>query len=140
MLHARARRLTAWIALVVMLLAALAPTVSHALARAPQLAPALQDLCTVGGARLRVIVPDPAFKAAPDAALAADAAGEAPSALVLIHCPFCLPVADRLGPPPAVSLHFFTAESGLARPDAQASSFLSAPRLLAWPRGPPTLS
>jgi hypothetical protein len=140
MLHARARRLTAWIALAAMLLAALAPMVSHALARAPQVARALQDLCTVGGARLLVLVPDLVSEAAPGAALAVDASGEAPSALALIHCPFCLPVADRLGPPPAVSLHFFTAESGLARPDAQASSFLSAPRLPAWPRGPPTHS
>lgn len=132
MLHARARRLTAWIALAALLLGALAPTASHALARASGVAPALQDLCTVGGPRRLVLAPDPAA--------AADASDQQESTLALTHCPFCLPIADRLGPPPAASLHFFTAESGLARPDAQAFFFRSATRLLALPRGPPPLS
>lgn len=137
MLHARARRLTAWIALAATLLAALAPLVSHALARAPLGAPALQDLCSVGGARLLVLAPDSAFASTPVAAPAADASDEPASALTLTHCPFCLPVADRLGPPPAVSLHFFTAESGLARPDAQALFFALHHVAAALPRGPP---
>lgn len=130
--HLRARRFIAWIALAALLLGALAPTVSHALARAASGAPALQDLCTVGA---------PGRVAEPAAAALAAAASEEPeSALALNHCPFCLPIADRLGPPPAASLHFFTAESGLARPDAQAFFFRSATRLLALPRGPPPRS
>lgn len=140
MLHARARRLTAWIALAALLLGALAPTASHALARASGVAPALQDLCTVGGPRRLVFAPGPAAAAAQAAALAADASDQQESVPDLTHCPFCLPIADRLGPPPAASLHFFTAESGLTRPDAQAFFFRSATRLLALPRGPPTRS
>ena len=128
MLRARTR-LLAGITSLVMLLAAFAPTVSHALARAGASAPALLDLCTVAAA--------PGQAAGDATPIPADASPGQESALSLIHCPFCLPIADRLGPPPAASLHFFNADSGLARPDAQALLFQTFTPAAALPRGPP---
>jgi len=124
---------TRWLAGItslVMLLAALAPAVSHALA--PAGAPALLDLCTVAAA--------PGQAAGHATPMPADASPGQESALSLIHCPFCLPIADRLGPPPAASLHFFNADSGLARPDAQALFFQTYTPAAALPRGPPLSS
>jgi hypothetical protein len=125
---------TRWLAgitALVMLLAALAPTVSHALARAGAPAPASLDLCTVA--------PAPGQAAAHPAPMPADASsGQEESAPSLIHCPFCLPIADRLGPPPAASLHFFNADSGLAPPDAQAPFFAHPVTAATLPRGPPS--
>lgn len=123
-------RCLAGITALVMLLAALAPTVSHALARAGAPAPAWLDLCTVA--------PVPGQAAAHPAPMPADASsGQEESAPSLIHCPFCLLVADRLGPPPAASLHFFNADSGLAPPDVQALFFATFFGTSALPRGPP---
>lgn len=121
----RARRWTVWIALAAMLLGALAPTVSHALALARTEAPFMQAACT--GSGIRWVPAEPI----------ASASASVPD---LNHCPFCLLIADRLGPPPAASMHFFHAESGLAPPDAQALFFRSVPLTLALPRGPPTCS
>ncbi len=126
----RARtRLLAGITTLVMLLGALAPAVSHALARAGAPAPALLDLCTVAAA--------PGQAAGHATPIPADTSPGQESALSLIHCPFCLPIADRLGPPPAASLHFFNADSGLVRPDAQALFYALHLPAAAWPRGPP---
>lgn len=132
MLHARVRRLTASIALLAMLLAALAPTITHALASAGVLAPSLLEVCTVGGPR--TLAP------ATDLALAAQATDAPQTTVFQDHCPFCLPIMDRLGPPPAASVHFFDAESGLAPPDAQALFFRSHLAAAPWPRGPPSHS
>lgn len=126
----RARtRLLAGITAVVMLLGALAPVVSHALARAGAPAPALLDLCTVATA--------PGQAAGHATPIPADASPGQESALSLNHCPFCLPIADRLGPPPAASMHFFFADSGLAPPDAQALFFPTFTPSAALARGPP---
>jgi len=135
----RACRWTAWIALAAMLLGALAPTVSHALARARAEAPFMQAVCTGGGTRW---MPAEAASAAATPglgviSLATDAPAGQESVPNLNHCPFCLLIADRLGPPPAASTHFFNAESGLALPDAQALFFVSRPPATLLPRGPP---
>lgn len=127
-LRAFARRV-AGIALAAMLLAALAPTVSHALARARPVAPTLLDVCSVAGS------PGEASQhGTPIAGDSTPGKGSVPS---LNHCPFCLHIADRLGPPPAASLHFFNAESGLAPPDVQALFFELLPPPAPLPRGPP---
>ena len=135
----RAARLILQLTLVVMLLGALAPTVSRALAAARGGAAPLLDICSTQAAA----EPKPAaslFLASPAPALvSADPRGNG-SSLALDHCPFCLLVADRLGPPPAASMHFFEADSGLARPDEQALFFASVFLAAALPRGPPTYS
>lgn len=138
----RARRWTVWIALAAMLLGALAPTVSHALALARTDAPFMQMVCTGSGTRWVPTEPTLLASASDQdvTPLSTDAPAGPESAPNLNHCPFCLLIADRLGPPPAASMHFFNAESGLAPPDAQALFFRSVPLTLALPRGPPTRS
>lgn len=138
----RARRLTAWIALAVMLMGALAPTVSHALALARSGMPGAVEVCTSSGMRWVVLeaVNPAASPAARSKPIPTDSPDGQESALSLNHCPFCLPIADRLGPPPAASLHFFNAETGLAQPDAQALFFETFTPSSALPRGPPVFS
>lgn len=135
----RAARLILQLTLAVMLLGALAPTVSRALAAARGGVAPLRDICSTPAAG----EPNPAaslFLASPaPAPVSADPRGNG-SSLALDHCPFCLLVADRLGPPPAASMHFFEADSGLARPDEQAFFFQSLSLSSALPRGPPTFS
>ena len=139
-MNLRVRRQIAWIALLVMLLGALAPTMSHALALTRAGTSGLQAVCTTSGVRW---VPAPAVAATTGAArstldlLTNSPAGQE-SVPDLTHCPFCLPIADRLGPPPAASLHFFKAESGLAPPDVQALFFPLLTLSPALPRGPPS--
>lgn len=135
----RAARLILQLTLAVMLLGALAPTVSRALAAARNGVAPLLDICSTQAAA----EPNPAASlvlAAPaPAPVSADPRGNG-SSLALDHCPFCLLVADRLGPPPAAPMHFFEADSGLARPDEQAFFFQTLSLSSALPRGPPTFS
>jgi len=140
MLSARVRRLTARFALAVMLLGALAPAVSHALAwtRAGTAAPSLRDICMAGDPRVRAI------GAVSTASLLESSGtksvgGQTPAAFPE-HCPFCLLVAERLGPPPAALVHFFNADHGLAWPDTQALLHGSVFHRIALPRGPPVVS
>jgi hypothetical protein len=134
-----ASRLTLWLAVAVSLLGALAPTVSRALAAPGSRALAI-EVCTSEGPRW--LLAEPAeVTAAPavtdpnaQSTVVPDGRETGPT---LDHCPFCLLVAERLGPPPAASMHFFNAESGLAPPDAQALFFVSRPSTVALPRGPP---
>lgn len=120
-----------WLALAATLLGALAPTVSQALA-AQRGGGGLIEVCTSQGPRW--ISADPATaRNIPGA----DSTDGQESAFPFDHCPFCLHVAERLGPPPAASLHFFNAESGLAWPDVQAPFFPTVGATAALPRGPP---
>ena len=127
----RACRVARWLALAVMLLGAFAPTVSRALAAARSDAALMIEVCTSEGPRWV-----PLASTSADMSTADFSHGQK-SAFSLDHCPFCLLVAERLGPPPAASMHFFNAESGLAPPDAQALFFVSRPSTVALPRGPP---
>lgn len=120
----RLRRGLARLVLAVLLLGALAPGVAPWLA-AQQGAAGAIEVCTTQG--MRWVQP---------AADESQPAGPATSA----PCLYCLLVADRLGPPPAASMHLFTAESGWAPPDEQAFSFVSTARIAARPRGPPQLA
>lgn len=137
----RASRLTLWLAVAVSLLGALAPTVSRALVVSGGRALAI-EVCTSEGPRW--LLAEPAeVTAAPavtdpnaQSTVVPDGRDTGPT---LDHCPFCLLVAERLGPPPAASMHFFNAESGLAPPDAQALFFLSVSSRTSLPRGPPAL-
>ncbi len=126
--------------LALFVLATLAPTVSRALARTQP--PALQQVCSSAGLRP---LAEAASAAGQDAVadlatgfLGMAAAADGRAAMPLLdHCPLCLLVAERLGPPPAALLHFFNADSGLVPSHAQALFFPdTAPQPL-WPRGPP---
>jgi len=133
----RNRRWLRWLALAATLLGALAPTVSHALAAQRGGGGAI-EVCTSQGPRwISATLAGPAAAPTPSGAASTD--GQE-SVLPFEHCPFCLHVAERLGPPPAASWHFFNAESGLARPDVQAPFFQSISVSAALPRGPPGLS
>jgi hypothetical protein len=123
-----------WLAVAVMLLGALAPTVSRALASRAGAAPSAIEVCTSDGPRWLDLRSAPPSDPNVSGTTVPEGQGVVPS---MDHCPFCLLVADRLGPPPAASMHFFNAESGLAPPDAQALFFRSISPGSIWPRGPP---
>jgi hypothetical protein len=133
----RASRWSLWLALLLSLLGALAPAVSRALAAPGRTAQAI-EVCTSEGPRwLSATAAEAAVAAADPDFLRTASPGGQDAAPSLDHCPFCLLVAERLGPPPAASMHFFNAESGLAPPDAQALFFRSISPGSIWPRGPP---
>ncbi len=85
------QRWVAWLAVWLVLFAALAPVLSHALARGTAAPPGL-EICTTSGTQI-IALPGAATSAEPDAAPAP--LGEH----LLVHCPFCLLHADRLALP-----------------------------------------
>jgi Protein of unknown function (DUF2946) len=123
----RHHHLHAWIAIATLLLAALVPTLSHALAF--QIRPDRVEICTAQGMQ---------WVGSAESGLD----GSTPEAIhFLEHCPFCLTPGPVLGLPAADPLVGLLA--GLS--DAPPSAFLAAPRrLYAWasaqPRAPPFAS
>jgi hypothetical protein len=120
------RRLTSWIAALAILLAALAPALSHALASAT--GTNWIEICTTQGSKW--------IQAGEDGTERAPA-----SSHLLEHCPYCTLQAPALGLPPATLLDPLPLRLSHAVPLA----FLSAPRTLhAWvsaqPRAPPLFS
>lgn len=114
----RRRTLHLWIAMLAVLFAALAPTVSHALASTTEAA--LAEMCTVGGAEKK-----------------------APSNIMhgMEHCPYC---ATHGGAPalPPVAASSFAVVGGH---DCYPPLFYTAPQPLhtwsaASPRGPPVFA
>lgn len=119
-------RLTCWIAALAILLASLAPSLSHALASAAN--SNWIEVCTTQGAKW-VQAGDEGSKQAPA------------SAHVLEHCPYCSLHAPALGLPPAGDRVHLPLRLG----DEVPLAFLAAPRTLhAWvsaqPRAPPLFS
>ena len=117
------RRLAGWLALAALLLAALAPTLSHALRASPD-SPWLAVCTAQGPARLLAL--DGPGDGLPGAAHAAD------------HCPLCSLHLPGLGLPPAAATPALA--DGLAH--ALPRAFLAAPRTLhvwscAQARAPP---
>ncbi|HEX4325561.1 MAG TPA: DUF2946 domain-containing protein [Burkholderiales bacterium] len=122
-LHARTRRFAAWLATFAILLAALAPTVSHAMA-AVRGGASWVEICTATGPALVKV-----------AAEQVPAKGGGTSHFD--HCPFCSIHAGAAGLPPAAAA-LPVATGAYALPEL----FLRAPRpLFAWaagqPRAPP---
>jgi len=119
-------RLTSWIAVLAILLASLAPSLSQAFASGT--GSNWVEVCTTQGSKW--ITPgDDGTKRAPAAAH------------VLDHCPYCSVHAPTLGLPPVVSLTRLPLQLAHEVPRA----FLAAPRTLhAWvtaqPRAPPLFS
>lgn len=120
-----ARRLATWIATLAVLFAALAPTLSHALAGS-QPGASWVEVCSASGSRW---LP------------AADDEGSRPASHTLEHCPYCSLQSDLPLLPAAV-------HAALPQPRAATfvpAAFLSAARTLyAWttaqPRAPPLFS
>lgn len=117
------RRITSWIAALAVLLAALAPAVSHALGS--RLGASWVEVCTLAGSKWV----QPGEDSAP--------AG----AQVVEHCPYCTLHSPAIGMPPAPPADVPVLVAGPFVPPA----FLAAPRTLhAWasaqPRAPPVLS
>lgn len=119
-------RLTGWIAVLAILLASLAPSLSHALASST--GSNWVEICTTQGSKW--------------IAAGEDGSERAPaSAHVLDHCPYCSLHAPTLGLPPAGSLTQLPLRLAHEVPRA----FLAAPRTQhAWvsaqPRAPPLFS
>lgn len=125
MLRAR-RQLTSWIAILAVLVASLAPSVSHALGL--NKGASWMEVCSAQGSKWQ--------QTDSDESRGAPAAGH-----VLEHCPYCSIHAPALGMPPAPEV----APLSLDLTDEFPLAFLAAPRTLhAWlsaqPRAPPSFS
>ena len=121
--------LAVWLAVLLVIFGALAPTLSHALVLARNdVSPMMMALCTSTGTGLHEVA-DTASTDAPDGPQ---------SAASLAHCPFCLLATDRAAPPPHVLLHLFAVLGEPGAPTVrQAFSFVIPPALAPPPRGPP---
>jgi hypothetical protein len=121
----RNNRIAAWFAIFAILLAALAPTISHA-ANAAKGGMSWIEICTTGGSALIQVPQD-------------QAAGKpAQQSVHLEHCPFCSTHGGHLGLPPANVASLPVAQGQALVPEL----FHRAPRpLFVWaagqPRAPP---
>ena len=121
------RPLAVWWTVLVAVLFAIAPTLTHALSFAVGDNTRL-EICTAQGARTL----------APDTTPAVDSStGQEPTTSIG-HCPFCLHQADRLAPPPSPLPSLLTAQGGQQEiADWQVFLYTDTPPLWAPPRGPP---
>lgn len=126
-LATRFSRLTAWVALFAVLLAALAPSVARALSPARHAMP-WTDICAAA-----------AGQSAHDAAPASGAGQH--EGMDFKHCPFCLTHAGHFALP-AVAAQCFPAVEGGAEtfPPVAAIPSSRSIRVAAQPRAPPLLS
>lgn len=117
-----------WLVLCVLVLVALAPTVSRALAW--NASGPMQEICTADGGAVWV-------SASPDAMNDGAANGQAPLPS-LDHCPFCLQATDRSAAPPPHQPYLFLEIGGnQARPVRQAFFFFTDIQRAPPARGPP---
>ena len=125
-----------WLAVLVAVFAALAPTLSHALVLARSSGPAWAEVCTSAGSRWMAL--DNAASAAPVSADFPDGQEPPPSR---VHCPFCLLLADPALPASPFSPHFVVAPNAPAKPGIR-PVFLCFARFAFRPppRGPPAVS
>jgi hypothetical protein len=118
-----------WLVLCVAWFAALAPTVSHALAWGQVSELTFIEVCSTTGAR--VVAVDNAFTPA-------DSNPGQESPLTLSHCPFCLQPTDRCAPPPHPLPYLFLVQGGQQEAPVWQAFFYSEQRSFAPPpRGPP---
>lgn len=119
------RPLAVWLALLIAVLGAVAPTLSHGLARAGDVP--LVEICTSLGPRWVALTSSP------------DSPNGQESALHIEHCPFCLHATHSVMPPPHVSLHDFGVLGEPVEPPlGQAFLFIPQPARAPPSRGPPT--
>lgn len=118
------RPLAVWLALLIALLGAIAPTLSHGLARAGEVP--LVEICTSLGPRWVALADAP------------DSPDGQESALHIEHCPFCLHAADPVFPPPSAAVQGFgIVGEPVGLRVAQTFLFSSITALIPPPRGPP---
>ena len=117
-----------WLAVLIAVFGALAPTLSHALVLARGAASPMQEICTsTGPGWVAMHIPT-------------DASDEQESAPSLEHCPFCLLSSDRAAPAPDALLHLFAVSGAVERPALRQAVFAVIPfALTPPPRGPPHL-
>jgi hypothetical protein len=121
-----------WLAVFVAVFAALAPTVSHAIALAQGNTGGGIEICTSEGMR---------FVAAEPAPSSADSETGSKSALSLSHCPFCLHTTDRVAPPPHPVAYLFLDMGGEQEAMVWQAFFFFTHFALSPPsRGPPAAS
>lgn len=127
----RHRRLTLWLATLALVFAALAPALSHALARATG-ASEMVEVCTVMGSRWVAVNAD--SNAGP-----ADPMGAAASSFD--HCPYCHLAGQGMAPPPAPPAQM---QPPLGREGLPERFFSAACTAHVWraaqPRAPPLFS
>lgn len=130
----RTRRLSAWIAIFAMALAALAPTVSRALVWGSSHSASWVEVCSASGMQWMAL-----DAAASQASSVSGAPGDGQPAAgnPLDHCPFCLLSADRLGPPSSLQSAFHLHGEAVAPAARRAPLFRSQAPLAAQARGPP---
>lgn len=130
----RARSLTGWITLLVFTLAALAPSVSRALAPAGSPGPGSAPWVEVCGSEgVRPLALDEA-----GADLASDVAGQSlPATIDLDHCELCILLAHGLAPPLAGSTSLVVPRKALARNRSVSPRARRAAYGTALARGPP---
>ena len=132
----RARRLSAWIAIFAMALAALAPTVSRALARGAASPVSWTEVCTASG--MQWVNLDSAVTTGTTRSTASGVPdGGQPAHNPLDHCPFCFLSAERLGPAPGAAARFFVPGDPVAPAIGLQPAFRSLAPLAAHARGPP---
>lgn len=125
------RRLTAWLASLAVLFAALAPSVSMALSAARGGDSLLLEICSVAGDRSL-------DDRAGDAGLRGTGGPALPLPAAHAHCPFCLLPPAWLGPPAASAVLPFAAGPGEAPVRRILPPFATRPALPgARPRAPP---
>lgn len=127
----RHRPLGLWLALLLAVFGALAPAVSQALAVTRSGAP-MMVICTSSEARQAA---NPAIFSS------TDSPDGQPSAPALVHCPFCLLLADHVAPTPPFAAHFLAVPVLSEKPAAR-FVFVFFPRFAFTPppRGPPAFS
>ena len=137
------RRLAVWLAVLIVGLGALAPTVSHALEvmRGDSSAPI--EICTTTGPRWVVATDDQSTSLAVDSpnSFATDSPDGQEFPSVLVHCPFCLLSTGHALAPPHQTPYLFSVNGEPERPTTrQAFFFHTLFSLSAAPRGPPKLN
>lgn len=137
------RRLAVWLAVLVVGLGALAPTVSHALVLTRGGAPATFEICTPAGPRWLAVTDDQsaAVQVYSASSFATDSPDGQESASALVHCPFCLLSTGHGLAPPHQTPYLFFVKGEPERPTTrQAFFFHTVFSLSAAPRGPPNLN
>jgi hypothetical protein len=118
-----------WLAVLIAVFSALAPTVSHALVLARGGAVPMVKICTSRGAQW-VIANTPV-----------DSPDGQESLKSLDHCPFCLHTTDRVAPPPNLLPYPFSVLGGQQEePIWQAFFFVNTTAFSPPSRGPPVHS
>ncbi|MDO8440556.1 MAG: DUF2946 domain-containing protein [Polaromonas sp.] len=115
-----------WLAVLLAVFGALAPTLSHALLLARGGVSPMAEVCTSRG-----------IERAADTS-STDSPDGQKSALSLVHCPFCLLSTDHVLPAPHPWVHLFVVSGEHEAPAIrQAFFYFSDFTLAAQPRGPP---